>query len=109
MLRLFFAPHDGQAAIGTCVVSADDEIQQRVVAVESTITRFADPPAMLSQGLVQTQSLQDGQNGGVPRIEIALKAASELDAETVVTNRVEVPKCIQPEFSLTAAPPCSLP
>ncbi len=101
MLRLVFAPRDGQAATGTCVVSSDDDIQQKVVAVESTITRFADPPAMLSLGLVQTQSLQDGQNGDVPRIEIALEAASELDAETVVTNRVEVPKCIQPDFSLT--------
>ena len=171
-LRLSFAPRDGQTAVGTCVVSADDEIQQKVVVAESTMSRFPDPPANLSQGLVQAQSLRGDTAGDVPRIEIAyrklgikpvdpgwhfvdeligpfsitnyagalpadvswsvdygevsvapgsvvvylrvteeppsykngvitLKAASELDAETVVTNRIEVPKCIQPEFSLT--------
>jgi len=41
-LRLSFAPRDGQVAAGTCVVSADGDIQQKVVGAESTIARFPD-------------------------------------------------------------------
>ncbi|MGI5869797.1 MAG: hypothetical protein ACOX9C_10200 [Kiritimatiellia bacterium] len=171
-LRQTFAPRDGQTAIGTCIVSDDGDIQQRVVVVESTISRFSDAAGTLAQGPAQTQSLGGGTAGGAPHIEvtyrklgvkpvdpgwhfvgeligpfsitnyagalpdsvtwsadcgsvsdapgslvaylrvteapppckhgvITLKAVSELDAETFVTNRIDVPKCIQPEFSLT--------
>ena len=41
-LRLTFAPRDGQTAVGTCVVSADGDIQQRVVECESVVMRFPD-------------------------------------------------------------------
>ncbi len=66
-MRISFAPRTGQTAIGTCIVSTEGDISQKVVEQAMVITRFSDPIASK-----QMRSLNSG-DGDYPRIQILEK------------------------------------
>ncbi len=68
-MRISFAPRTGQTAIGTCIISAEDDISQKVVRQATVITRFPDATASMMM-----RSLDGGGgDGDYPRIQILEK------------------------------------